>query len=73
MSFMCGFCGEAQPPGTKPTMVPTKIRRGEGKPRILDLATVDYRYPIEIVEEKRACPSCERKHRYLKPEVVGFI
>jgi hypothetical protein len=52
MSFRCEFCSEAQLPGTIPQVVVTKTRSREYN------ASVGISLGTEIVQEKRACPSC---------------
>lgn len=58
MSFRCQFCGKAQPAGTKPVKVVTKVRRREGRVRVIDNFTAEWLEPREIVEEKMACLEC---------------
>lgn len=52
MSFRCEFCSQAQPPGTIPQVVVTRMRNREYN------ASIGISLGREIVQEKRACPSC---------------
>ena len=75
MSFICGFCGNGQPPNTKPEKIITKVRMVIGEPlQVEDFETGMIRgisrERYEIVEEKFACPSCAPIKRTKKPQVV---
>ncbi|MBT8454166.1 MAG: hypothetical protein KJO40_19540 [Deltaproteobacteria bacterium] len=50
MSFRCQFCGEAQPAGTPPVRMVTRVRQRE-----YGLSTFGW----EIAEEKNACEVCK--------------
>jgi len=83
MSFKCDFCGDGQPVGTKANWVRTKVRRFFSYPvqtyvfekddwrKRWPLAVVSSNYREEVVEEKKACSRCAKKHTI--PEVVEAI
>lgn len=62
MSFRCEFCSQAQLPGTIPQVVVTKMRCREYN------ASLGLSLGREIVQEKRACPSCYPKAKLLVAE-----
>lgn len=70
MAFRCEFCQQTQLSGTKPIMIITKKRLlGEPGARMINNTTAEYvPAPWQIVEEKKACPSCAAEKR--EPEVV---
>lgn len=59
MSFRCEFCHQAQLSGTIPQVVVTRTRSREYN------AAVGLSLGQEIVQEKRACPSCYPKAKLL--------
>lgn len=78
MGFRCGFCGQAQPSGTKPTLIVTQIRMINRQPlqqtdTKTKMVSVISRERYETVKEKPACPNCTKKEGLKPPEVVEVL
>jgi hypothetical protein len=62
MGFRCDFCNQAQPVRTKPVNIITKIRKQEGKVKMINGMEGEWIQGWQIAEEKKACRNCAKKN-----------